>query len=246
MDSFEFDIKSNVKSNTQSYFEKHYHNSTFHNFPHNNHGGILGGSAGTTVPTTQTPSSSFSTLIHQQPLSSHHINSATIITSTMPPPLIHYNQQQPSFYTAHQSHLQQNHQQLHQQAPSNSNKLLGDHHNHQLQNHQIKNSETESAVSKVNNENSSAEVNTIVEQHQQNVTETEEVTEAIEENDEPEIDIVISNVVCAFNVRSHLTLKDIALNGANVEYKRENGMVTMKLRKPYTTASIWSSGYYLD
>lgn len=62
------------------------------------------------------------------------------------------------------------------------------------------------------------------------------------EEPEPEIDIVISNVVCAFSVRSPLTLKDIALNGANVEYKRENGMVTMKLRKPYTTASIWSSG----
>lgn len=62
------------------------------------------------------------------------------------------------------------------------------------------------------------------------------------EEPEPEIDIVISNVVCAFSVRCQLTLKDIALNGANVEYKRENGMVTMKLRKPYTTASIWSSG----
>lgn len=62
------------------------------------------------------------------------------------------------------------------------------------------------------------------------------------EEPEPEIDIVISNVVCAFSVRCPLTLKDIALNGANVEYKRENGMVTMKLRNPYTTASIWSSG----
>lgn len=62
------------------------------------------------------------------------------------------------------------------------------------------------------------------------------------EEPEPEIDIVISNVVCAFSVRCPLTLKDIALQGANVEYKRENGMVTMKLRNPYTTASIWSSG----
>jgi len=32
------------------------------------------------------------------------------------------------------------------------------------------------------------------------------------------------------------------LIGSNVEYRRENGMVTMKLRHPYTTASIWSSG----
>lgn len=62
------------------------------------------------------------------------------------------------------------------------------------------------------------------------------------EEPEPEVDIVISNVVCAFSVRYPLQLRNIALNAANVEYKRENGMVTMKLRKPYTTASIWSSG----
>lgn len=61
-------------------------------------------------------------------------------------------------------------------------------------------------------------------------------------SDEPEIDIVINNVVCSFSVRCHLNLRQIALNGVNVEYRRENGMVTMKLRKPYTTASIWSSG----
>lgn len=59
---------------------------------------------------------------------------------------------------------------------------------------------------------------------------------------EPELDIVINNVVCSFSVRCHLKLREIALNGSNVEYRRENGMVTMKLRRPYTTASIWSSG----
>lgn len=59
---------------------------------------------------------------------------------------------------------------------------------------------------------------------------------------EPEIDIVINNVVCSFSVRCHLNLRDIALRGVNVEFRRENGMVTMKLRRPYTTASIWSSG----
>lgn len=65
----------------------------------------------------------------------------------------------------------------------------------------------------------------------------------IEENvEEPEIDIVINNVVCSFSVRCHLNLREIALSGANVEYRKENGMVTMKLRRPYTTASIWSSG----
>lgn len=58
----------------------------------------------------------------------------------------------------------------------------------------------------------------------------------------PEVDIVINNVVCSFSVRCHLNLRDIALRGVNVEYRRENGMVTMKIRRPYTTASIWSSG----
>ncbi|XP_031633998.1 uncharacterized protein LOC116347531 [Contarinia nasturtii] len=63
-----------------------------------------------------------------------------------------------------------------------------------------------------------------------------------ENEPEPEIDIVINNVVCSFSVRCHLNLREIALNGRNVEFRRENGMVTMKLRRPYTTASIWSSG----
>jgi len=60
--------------------------------------------------------------------------------------------------------------------------------------------------------------------------------------EEPEMDIFINNVVCSFSVKCHLNLKEIALTGSNVEYRRENGMVTMKLRHPYTTASIWSSG----
>lgn len=56
-----------------------------------------------------------------------------------------------------------------------------------------------------------------------------------ENEPEPEIDIVINNVVCSFSVRCHLNLREIALNGKNVEFRRENGMVTMKLRRPYTT-----------
>ncbi|XP_034936947.1 TATA box-binding protein-like protein 1 [Chelonus insularis] len=59
---------------------------------------------------------------------------------------------------------------------------------------------------------------------------------------QPEIDILIRNVVCSFSVRCHLNLREIALNGSNVEYRKENGMITMKLRRPLTTASIWSSG----
>jgi len=70
----------------------------------------------------------------------------------------------------------------------------------------------------------------------------ESVVKCEEQEPEPEIDIVINNVVCSFSVRCHLNLRQIALNGINVEYRREHGMVTMKLRKPYTTASIWSSG----
>lgn len=59
---------------------------------------------------------------------------------------------------------------------------------------------------------------------------------------EPVIDIVINNVVSSFSTRCHLNLKKVALECANVVYRRENGMVYMKLRKPATTASIWSSG----
>lgn len=42
--------------------------------------------------------------------------------------------------------------------------------------------------------------------------------------DTPVLDIVINNVVCSFNVRCHLNLRQIALNGTNVEYRRENGV----------------------
>ena len=57
-----------------------------------------------------------------------------------------------------------------------------------------------------------------------------ETTKEEPKDESPEVDIVINNVVCSFSVRCHLNLKEIALNGSNVEYRRENGMVTMKLR----------------
>ncbi|XP_017953741.2 TATA box-binding protein-like protein 1 [Drosophila navojoa] len=72
--------------------------------------------------------------------------------------------------------------------------------------------------------------------------ETTPSTTATNANPPFELDIVINNVVCSFSVRCHLKLREIALHGSNVEYRRENGMVTMRLRRPYTTASIWSSG----
>lgn len=69
-----------------------------------------------------------------------------------------------------------------------------------------------------------------------------ETPEEIPPPEEPSIEIIINNVVCSFSVKSHLNLKQVAQNGFNVEYRRENGMVTMRLRRPYTTASVWSSG----
>ncbi|KAH9491706.1 TATA box-binding protein-like protein 1 [Bulinus truncatus] len=65
--------------------------------------------------------------------------------------------------------------------------------------------------------------------------------ESVEE-DSPVIDIIINNVVSTFSTRCYLNLKKIAMEGAHVEYRRENGMLNMKLRKPNTTATIWSSG----
>ena len=50
------------------------------------------------------------------------------------------------------------------------------------------------------------------------------VQTAAEEEPEPEVDIVINNVVCSFNVRCHLNLREIALRGLNVEYRKENGV----------------------
>ena len=52
--------------------------------------------------------------------------------------------------------------------------------------------------------------------------------EKTEENgqESPALDIVINNVVCSFNVRCHLNLRDIALRGLNVEYRKENGVST--------------------
>lgn len=45
-----------------------------------------------------------------------------------------------------------------------------------------------------------------------------------EEDDTPEIDIKISNVVSNFACRCHLNLKNIAMKGSNVVYKRETGV----------------------
>lgn len=57
----------------------------------------------------------------------------------------------------------------------------------------------------------------------ENIVPKEEIKQE-EEHPPQEIDIVINNVVCSFSVRCHLNLRQIALNGTNVEYRRENGV----------------------
>ena len=57
-------------------------------------------------------------------------------------------------------------------------------------------------------------------------------------SDEQEVDIVINNVVCSFSVRCHLNLREIALRGLNVEYKKENG-VSRRSRSRKSLGSIY-------
>lgn len=71
---------------------------------------------------------------------------------------------------------------------------------------------------------------------------TAAVNESEPSDNQPSITVAINNVVCSFRTRCHLDLRAIALNGCNVEYRRAQGMLNMKLRDPHTTASIWSSG----
>ncbi|XP_042905478.1 TATA box-binding protein-like 1 [Parasteatoda tepidariorum] len=66
----------------------------------------------------------------------------------------------------------------------------------------------------------------------------------VEEEDEaqPELDIIVNNVVATFNTKCHLNLRQIALNGSNVEYIRDMQVVVMKFRNPKITAKVYSSG----
>ena len=50
------------------------------------------------------------------------------------------------------------------------------------------------------------------------------VTEETHEEEVPEVDISVNNVVSSFGVRCHLNLRRVALEGANVVYKRENNV----------------------
>lgn len=197
-----------------------YHTSAFPNFGHNLNG-----------ISTIANTSSFSNLVHQQPITlsnNHSITTVTAISSTMPPPLIPYHQpttqqQQTIFYTS--------------SNVSNSNEIG-------KKTNDIKQQQQQPITMKSESEKQEQQLPVAAAAPDEPEDGGTEYAETAHEQDaeEPEIDIVISNVVCAFSVRCHLALKEIALHGYNVEYKRENGMVTMKLRRPYTTASIWSSG----
>lgn len=46
-----------------------------------------------------------------------------------------------------------------------------------------------------------------------------------EEESVPLLDISISNVVCSFSTKCHLNLKKIAMEGSNVEYHRQHGVM---------------------
>ncbi|KAK4468595.1 hypothetical protein MN116_007787 [Schistosoma mekongi] len=52
----------------------------------------------------------------------------------------------------------------------------------------------------------------------------------------------ITNVVVMASLQCHLRLKEIARTSVNVEYKALQNHVIMRLRSPYTVATIWSSG----
>uniref|UniRef100_A0A182N145 TATA box-binding protein-like 1 n=1 Tax=Anopheles dirus TaxID=7168 RepID=A0A182N145_9DIPT len=143
----------------------------------------------------------------------------------------------------HQQHQQQQQQQQPSHQPTATTNHASTTINHNHQQHQIGPESTD--VSMTNSDTameagSPAEAPDDGSEPQQE--QPQEQQQEPEPEPEPEIDIVINNVVCSFSVRCHLNLHDIALNGDNVEFRRENGMVTMKLRRPYTTASIWSSG----
>ncbi|CAH8588270.1 unnamed protein product [Heterobilharzia americana] len=62
-------------------------------------------------------------------------------------------------------------------------------------------------------------------------------------NDEASsLTLSITNVVVMASMQCHLRLKEIARSSVNVEYKPLQNHVIMRLRSPYTVATIWSSG----
>ena len=63
-----------------------------------------------------------------------------------------------------------------------------------------------------------------------------------EESTEIDINIKVNNIHCTFNVRCLLNIEDIMERGVNVELRKSRDRVTMQLREPPATATIWSNG----
>ena len=63
-----------------------------------------------------------------------------------------------------------------------------------------------------------------------------------EESTEIDINIKVNNIHCTFNVRCLLNIEDIMERGVNVELRKNRDHVTMQLREPPATATIWSNG----
>ncbi|XP_035783934.1 putative uncharacterized protein DDB_G0277255 [Anopheles albimanus] len=162
-------------------------------------------------------------------------------------PQLHQIRQQ-----SQQTQLQQQPQQLQQQLQQQQQQQLQQQQQQQQQSADIFESDNSAPlvsapVSNTNHQTPSSAEEVLPTEETVSLVEEQETKEPTAEPEgdqeaEPEIDIVINNVVCSFSVRCHLNLRDIATKGYNVEFRRENGMMTMKLRRPYTTASIWSSG----
>ncbi|CAL8082811.1 unnamed protein product [Calicophoron daubneyi] len=76
-----------------------------------------------------------------------------------------------------------------------------------------------------------------------NGTAAEKVSEDGSVNeDSPSLTLSITNVVVMASMQCHLRLKEIARTSVDVEYKALQNHVIMRLRSPYTVATIWSSG----
>lgn len=142
-------------------------------------------------------------------------------------------------------------------------------HNGTVNNNSISNVEDINKTSSSINSTEQMPFNQEMNNTNKNNCQIESNTVEMHENDdesqtnEDSVDITISNVVTNFSVCCHLNLKQIATNGSNVVYRRDQSVcilcivhldflflnfqfyfkiIIMKLRKPFVTASIWSSG----
>ena len=73
--------------------------------------------------------------------------------------------------------------------------------------------------------------------HFNEVASNQDFKENFKEN-QNEVDIIIENVVCSFNVRSHLDLRKIARSGTNVEYRKENHRQSYRYKVHTTNSNL--------